>query len=120
MNKYSSDAPKEWWDRILNYGRKKTSKPDHRVYFVPNPEVVFDITLPLGTSFRVETSNETVFGEQKVLIGILGELEKLIFDLKDRVTKLEIYQAASAERIETLLSSIERKVSGPSVFEIDC
>lgn len=58
--------------------------------------------------------------ENDMHLKLIDALGKSLLELEGRVSKLEIYQAASAERIETLLSSIERKISGPSVFEIDC
>lgn len=96
-----SKPTKEWWDRILSYGSKRIDKKEQSTcYYVPNPEVIFDITLPLGTSFHVVSSNETVFGDQKVLLGILGELEKIIFELKDRVLKIEGALAVSGFKPE--------------------
>lgn len=53
------------------------------------PNTEFKIELPLGTSFSTGPTRDP-FGEKKVLIGILGELERLIFELNNRVKALEI------------------------------
>ena len=71
--------------------------------FYPNLAFASEIILPLGTKYNTGPIENPDVAEYKVLIGILGELEKLIFELKERVYKIENAQAAMIERIEKCL-----------------
>ena len=64
-------------------------KPDGSMVVKTNPEFVREIKLPMGTRWVTAPTNSP-FAEQELLIGILGELERLIFELNNRVKALEI------------------------------
>ena len=104
-----NNMPGDFKDRFYN-GRGELS-------FRSDPPFIAKIQLPLGTSYT-SGATSVIHANTEVVIGILGELEKLIFDLKDRVAAIEKAQEISAERIEKSLDNIERAILSLGFDEI--
>jgi len=71
------------------------------------PAFASEIKLPLGTAYNTGLIQNTDAAESKVLIGILGELERLIFELKERVLKIEGAQDVLVDSVNASLERIE-------------